>query len=182
MADIIQWVATAATILAAFVTAANLGTKITGYGFCIFLLGSLCWVASGLMLGQSPLVWNNVILTFLNIFGIWRWLGRQAKVEEGADRAARSSRAQPGDDLFPVSLLTRAKVRGKAEGHCVDAMAGAGTGRIHYLVISDGGVAGVNETLRRANWDQVSIQGTDVTLEAPAEALPEIERDKWPGR
>ncbi len=49
MADFIPWVATVATIIAASMTAANLGTRITGYGFAVFLVGSLAWLAAGLM-------------------------------------------------------------------------------------------------------------------------------------
>jgi hypothetical protein len=182
MAETIQWAATAATIIAAFVTAANLGTRITGYGFCVFLVGSLCWVASGVLTGQSPVIWNNAILTLLNIFGIWRWLGRQAQVEEGAERASRTSEAGPGDDLFPVSLLTKAKLSGPGKGQCVDAMAGAQSGRLHYLVVSEGGVAGVNETLHRADWDAVRICDGDVVVDRPLDQLPEVDRDQWPGR
>ena len=52
MADIISWVATIATIIAASMTAANLGARITGYGFCLFLVGSLAWLATGLITHQ----------------------------------------------------------------------------------------------------------------------------------
>src|SRR5690349_829673 len=71
MADNISWIATIATIIAASMTAANLGSRITGYGFCVFLAGSLSWLAVGLLTGQSALAWTNVILTVLNIFGAW---------------------------------------------------------------------------------------------------------------
>ena len=49
MADTISWVATVATIIAASMTAANLGSRITGYGFAVFMFGALCWIAVGLM-------------------------------------------------------------------------------------------------------------------------------------
>jgi hypothetical protein len=182
MANIIQWVATATTILAALVTASNLGTRVTGYGFVIFLLGSICWVASGLMLGQSPVVWNNAILTVLNILGIWRWLGRQAQVEEGADNARRRSHASPGEDLFPVSLLTKGKVVGGVTGHCVDAMAGFPGGQIRYVVVSDGGAAGVGESLYRADWREVIVGDGQLEVKVPIGSLPKVKRDSWPGR
>ena len=134
MADIIQWVATAATILAALVTASNLGARITGYGFGIFLIGSLAWIATALATDQPALLWTNGVLTALNIFGMWRWLGRQARVEEGAGAAAEASHETPGESLFPVSLLTRGEVRadGAKSGSCVDAMAGASSGRLDH--------------------------------------------------
>src|SRR4051794_31961574 len=158
MADTISWVATIATIIAASMTAANLGSRITGYGFCVFLIGSLAWLAAGLLTGQPALTWTNVVLTVLNVFGIWRWLGRQTKVEEGARAASEASEGAPGESLFPVSLLSRAQVMsgGVELGRCVDAMAGCSSGRLSYIVVSKGGVAGVGETLRRLPWSAVA--------------------------
>lgn len=184
MTDTIQWLATAATILAALVTASNLGARITGYGFGIFLVGSLAWVATAIMSGQPALLWTNAVLTALNIFGMWRWLGRQAQVEEGGATAARASRATPGENLFPISLLTHGEVQAKGEktGQCVDAMAGVSSGSIRYLVFSDGGVAGVGETLRQVDWARVTVDGKRLSFDGDIKALPTIERDQWPGR
>ena len=106
----LSWVATIATITAASITASNLGSRITGYGFIVFTVGSIAWFGLGLVTGQSALVWTNAALTFLNLFGIWRWLGRQAKIEDGSTAAAEASQASPGEALFPVSLLTRGTV------------------------------------------------------------------------
>ena len=184
MADIISWVATIATIVAASMTAANLGSRITGYGFCVFLVGSIAWLAMGLMTGQPALIWTNIVMTLLNIFGIWRWLGRQAKVEEGARTAAEASERFPGETLFSVSLLSRAPVlcRGSEIGHCIDAMAGCSSGRLSYVVLSDGGVAGVGETLRRLPWAGASVQGEHVVTNVDPDRLEELARDQWPAR
>ena len=111
MENSLSWVATAATILAASITASNLSTRITGYGFIVFTVGSIAWFSFGLMSGQPALMWTNAALTVLNLFGIWRWLGRQATIEDGSAAAARASQATPGEALFPVSLLGHAKVR-----------------------------------------------------------------------
>ena len=46
MAETISWVATVATIIAAFMTASNLGSRVTGYGFAVFTFGALCWIAA----------------------------------------------------------------------------------------------------------------------------------------
>ena len=184
MADLIQWIATAATILAAFVTASNLGARITGYGFGIFLVGSLAWIATAVATDQPALLWTNAVLTLLNIFGMWRWLGRQAKVEQGAGSAAEASHDTPGERLFPVSLLTRGEVRanGAKAGNCLDAMAGESSGRLAYLVFTDGGVAGVGETLRRVDWVKVAIEDEVVVIAGDPQQLPKVERDQWPGR
>jgi hypothetical protein len=184
MADMISWVATVATIIAASVTAANLGSRITGYGFCVFLLGSLAWLATGIVTHQPALTWTNAVLTVLNIFGIWRWLGRQAKVEEGAQSAAEASERGAGETLFPVSLLARAQVhsRGSEIGHCIDAMAGCRSGKLSYVVVSQGGVAGVGETLRRLPWRAAVVEGEQVITEADPERLEALPRDQWPAR
>ena len=187
MADTISWVATVATIIAASMTAANLGSRITGYGFCVFLIGSLSWLAAGVMTGQPALTWTNMVLTILNMFGIWRWLGRQTKVEEGARTASEASERTPGEALFPVSLLTKSPVRSRRQeiGRCVDAMAGSSSGRISYVVVSQGGVVGVGETLRRLPWDGARIEGEVlVTGLGPKELerLEELARDEWPAR
>jgi len=187
MADILPWLATAATVLAATMTAANLGSRITGYGFAVFTVGSLSWIGVGLTSNQPALIWTNVVLTFLNLFGVWRWLGRQAKVEEGSQAAAEASDRAPGETLFPASLLTKAVVEGRdgALGSCVDAMVGAGSGRVAYIAVSEGGVAGVGETLRRLPWSTVCLDGEMIRAElsqAEFDRLEQIERNSWPAR
>ena len=187
MADIIPWVATVATVIAAFMTASNLGSRVTGFGFVVFTVGAACWIAVGVISDQPALLWTNLVLFLLDIFGVWRWLGRQARVEEGARAASEASERTPGEALFPVSLLAQAPVRcaDKEVGHCVDAMAGCRSGRLDYLVVSEGGVAGVGERLRRVSWSDVSVdQETVVTKLTPErfELLEELRRDEWPGR
>ncbi|HLO19407.1 MAG TPA: PRC-barrel domain-containing protein [Sphingomicrobium sp.] len=185
MADTISWVATIATILAASMTAANLGSRVTGYGFGVFTIGALCWIAVGVLTNQPALLWTNVVLTLLDIFGIWRWLGRQAKVEEGARAASEASEQTPGEALFPISLLGRAIVRCDDDevGHCIDAMAGCRSGRLDYLVVSEGGLAGVGEKLRRVPWSRAHVDGETVVAHFAAsrfEHLEELQRDEWP--
>lgn len=187
MTDIISWVATIATIIAASMTAANLGSRITGYGFVVFTFGALCWIAVGLTTHQPALLWTNIVLTVLDLFGIWRWLGRQTKVEEGARAASQASEMTPGEALFPVSLLTRAPVSSARTelGRCIDGMAGCSSGRLSYLVVSQGGVAGVGETLRRLPWTDAKADGeslvTTLSL-AEFEGLEVLQRDQWPAR
>lgn len=180
-----NWIATAATIGGALLTASNLGARVTGIGFIVFLFGSLSWIGVSLSSGQPALLWTNIVLTFLNLFGIWRWLGRQAAVEKGARRGAQASEATPGEALFPVSLLASAKVIADREdvGTCVDAMAGEASGLLAYIVVSEGGVAGVGERLRRLDWKDARVNGGQIianTGRARFCALPEISRDQWP--
>lgn len=187
MAETISWAATIATIVAAFMTASNLGSRVTGYGFAVFTVGALCWIAVGVLTNQPALMWTNVVLTALDIFGVWRWLGRQAGVEEGGRAASEASELTPGEALFPVSLLTRAPVRceGEEVGHCIDAMAGSRTGKLDYLVVSEGGVAGVGERLRRLPWAAAHIDAETVVAHVGAAdfgQLNVLQRDEWPAR
>jgi len=187
MADTISWVATVATIIAASMTAANLGSRVTGYGFVVFTLGALCWIAVGAMTGQPALLWTNIVLTVLDVFGIWRWLGRQRKMEEGARAASEASEETPGEALFPISMLSHAPViAGDRElGRCIEAMAGCSTGSLDYIVVSRGGVAGVGEILHRLPWRDARVDG-EVVITALTEQqfgkLEELARDEWPAR
>ncbi|HEX5238849.1 MAG TPA: PRC-barrel domain containing protein [Sphingomicrobium sp.] len=187
MAEAISWAATVATILAACMTASNLGSRVTGYGFAVFGLGALFWIADGFMTDQPALLWTNLVLVLLDVFGVWRWLGRQAKVEEGARSASVASESTPGEALFPISLLSRAPARcGSTEvGHCMDAMAGCASGRLDYVVVSEGGMAGVGETLRRVPWSRAHVDEETVVVRCSVDEFNRLEalpRDQWPGR
>jgi hypothetical protein len=187
MAEYISWIATGATIAAACMTASNLGARITGYGFGVFTIGSLSWLATGMMTGQPALVWTNVVLTVLNIFGVWRWLGRQARVEEGGRSAAEASESIAGEPLFPVSLLARAPVTiaGAQAGSCLDAMAGCHSGRLAYLAVSEGGVGGVGEVFRKLPWRDAHVDAEQVVARIAGgdlSSLEELPKDQWPGR
>jgi hypothetical protein len=187
MIEIIPWVATVATVIGAFMTAANLGSRVTGSGFAVFTVGALCWIADGALTHQPALLWTNIVLIVLDVFGVWRWLGRQARVEEGARSASQASEHTPGETLFPVSLLTRAPVHcgGSEVGHCIDAMASGRSGRLDYLVVSEGGVAGVGERLRRLPWSGAHVEEETVVCTLSHDRftrLDELARDEWPGR
>lgn len=188
MEPIATWVAPVATTIAALMTASNLGSRVTGYGFIVFTVGSLAWLALGIATGQPNLLWQNVILTGLNLFGIWRWLGRQARFEDGGEAAQSQSRATPGESLFSAALLGRARLTsadGDDLGAAVDAMIGGRSGQISYLVATAGGVAGVGETLRRIDWHDLRVTGDRIETRlghAAFDRLPPLDKDQWPGR
>ena len=82
-------------------------------------------------------------MTLLNLFGVYRWLGRQAKLETGAEKAAEASAAEPGENLFPASSLTASRLLGRGGeelGNTVDAMLSCKGGQLRYLVVAQGGV------------------------------------------
>jgi len=188
MDQIASWVATVATIIAACFTASNLGSRITGIGFIIFTVGSIAWFTLGYLTDQPALIWTNAVMTALNMFGVYRWLGRQAKLEDGATKAAEKSAEAPGETLFSASQLGAATLvgaNGQTLGTCVDAMICGRSGRLSYLVVAQGGVAGVGETFRRVDWRAASVQDGKVStaFDKPEfEGLPSLEKDNWPGR
>jgi len=188
MESIANWVAVAATILGASITAANLGSRVTGAGFIVFTVGSLAWIGFGHLSGQPSLVWTNIVLTLLNLFGVWRWLGRKARIEEGGKAAQEASADSPGETLFPVSLLGRASLVGEDGaplGTLVDAMAGCEGGRLRYLVVGSGGLGGVGERFHRVDWNGVRVEGEQVVsplTPASFDKLEPLSRDDWPAR
>ena len=70
--------------------------------------------------------------------------------------------------------------RGKPDG-----MAGCRSGRLDYLVISEGGLGGVGETLRRVPWTGCRVEEGVVKASFGASRLArleQIEPDHWPAR
>jgi len=177
--DVAGWIAPVATAIAAIMTAANLGTRVTGWGFVVFLIGSLAWSAVGAATGQTNLLLTNGFLTLVNLIGIWRWLGRQARYEKHGQEAEAASEARAAPDLKTLSSLIGARVRGVDDndiGEAIEAMLECDSGRINYIVVRSGGVGGVGERLRAIPRDDLTI-GEDMirlTLDADSfEALPD---------
>ncbi len=188
MDDIAGWIAPIATMVAAMMTAANLGPRVTGWGFIVFTVGSIAWSVVAVLSGQQNLLWSNGFLTVVNLVGIWRWLGREAKYDDGA-RAARSVSARHGTPtLFPIGeiagrpLLAR---DGRTIGHGVGAMAECDGGRIAYLVVGEGGVAGVGERLHAIAWADLVVRDDGYMVDLDEQrlaALPEIDAAAWPAK
>ena len=81
MGDSLGYLAMVTGIIAAVLVSANLSRKITGYAFIIFSVSSVVWVIVGLLKGEPPLVIQNIALTGVNLFGIYRWLIVKAPTE-----------------------------------------------------------------------------------------------------
>jgi hypothetical protein len=186
MTEIAEWVAPIATMIAALMTAANLGPRVTGWGFVVFTIGAIAWAAIGLSTHQSNLLWQNIVLLVVDIFGIWRWLGQETRWVEGAISAAQASERAPVPRLFPASMFAGGAVadRGGAHaGHSVDAMMQCEDGRVSYLVIRSGGIGGVGETLREVAWREFTVGEESITLDLALqdfEAIPPIDPQRWP--
>ena len=188
MDDMAGLIAPAATMIAAMMTAANLGARITGWGFVVFTVGSVCWSLVGLATGQTNLVATNIFLTLVNLVGIWRWLGRQRAYEDGARSASAQSRRLAAPSLFPATGLggmTVSDGRGERLGTSVEAMIECASGKVAYVVVASGGVGGIDEDLRSVPAAQIMFHSSGLLLQmtrAEFERRPILETGNWPGR
>ncbi len=187
MPDIAEWTAPIATMIAAMMTAANLGARLTGWGFVVFALGSICWTLVGVSTGQVSLVVSNGFLTVVNLIGIWRWLGRQRAYEDGGKSAETASRKSSTPTLFTATGLAGRPVvgrEGEAIGKAVEALIECHSGEVSYIVVASGGAGGVGEKLRAVSREAVIFHcdALKLDLARPAfEALPELAPGDWPG-
>ena len=186
MDDIAGWIAPIATMIAAMMTAANLGARVTGWGFVVFTVGSISWSIIGYASGQTNLIATNLFLTLVNVVGIWRWLGRQRAYEDGGKSAVGASQRVSGPTLFTATGLAGLPVidsTGEDVGKAVEALLESETGQINYVVIASGGVGGIQESLRAVPREQIAFSSERLTLaiQAPAfMALPALADGNWP--
>ena len=186
MLDVAGWVAPAATMIAAIMTASNLGARVTGWGFAVFSVGALAWIAVGAGTGQHNLLWSNAFLLLVDLVGVWRWLGRRARYDEAAQAASAKSRQAAAPTLFALAGLEGMPVRnatGETIATVVDAMARCDEGRIVYLVVREGGVAGVGERLHAVGWNEVRVRDGAMTSglsQARLAARPALAAGQWP--
>ncbi|MDG2520379.1 PRC-barrel domain containing protein [Caulobacter segnis] len=181
------WIAPAATMIAAVMTAANLGARVTGCGFIVFLVGSMAWIAVALSGDQQNLLWTNGFLTVVNAVGVWRWLGRQARYEQGGAAASRKSAASRAPTLFPAGGLAGARLLdpdGRVIGSVVDAMLRCDDLSTSYVVVSEGGLVGLGERLHA-----LAVAGLTVTDEGVRCELAQADLkamtplgSEWPAR
>lgn len=74
VAQFLAWFATGTGIVAAIIVSLNLGATKTGWGFVVFTVSSLAWIASALLQGETPLTIQNCVLLVINVVGIYRYL------------------------------------------------------------------------------------------------------------
>jgi hypothetical protein len=182
------WVAPIATMIAAMMTAANLGARVTGWGFVVFTLGSICWSIVGLGSDQANLLATNIFLTLVNLVGIWRWLGRQRAYEDGGNSAKRASRRSSAPTLFTATGIAGMPISdpsGEPLGTAVEALVECQTGQVSYIVIASGGLGGIEERLRAVPRAQIEFGCDRLVAKLRSddfERLPALEAGDWPDR
>lgn len=173
-------------MIAAMMTAANLGARVTGWGFVVFTLGSIAWSVIGFSSGQMNLLATNGFLTLVNLVGVWRWLGRQRAYEDGAKSAAQASRRSPHPTLFAATGIAGLPVSasgGSPVGKAVEALVTCEGGSVSYVVVGSGGVGGVAEELRAVAASEIAFACDRLTLRRDDtwfQALPVLEDGDWP--
>jgi nicotinamide riboside transporter PnuC len=75
--DVLEWFATLSGITAALMISADLGRRITGWGFVLFAVQSIAWIAFAQMDDTDGLMMQNGVLFFVNLLGIYRYLIRK---------------------------------------------------------------------------------------------------------
>ena len=98
----LEWIAAIGTMMAAALIAADLGRKVTGWGFVLFCAVSVTWVVSGLTSDALPIAAMNGLLLLINAWGVWQFLlspknkAKLAKLEELEEQAEREVAAEGG--------------------------------------------------------------------------------------
>ncbi len=185
MQEIAGWIAPIATIIAALMTAANLGSRVTGWGFVVFTVGSVAWSTVAIGTGQTNLLLTNGFLTLVNAVGIWRWLGHQARHEDGSQAAEAHSAAAKVPNLFGMGSLIGGTLTGRdgaAIGTVIDGMMRCDSTELAYVVVSEGGLGGVGERLHALHPSQLRFSDGIVCHLDAAELsqLPVLAHDDWP--
>jgi hypothetical protein len=75
--EIVKWAASISGMVAALAVAADLGRRITGWGFVLFLASSAAWITAGLLDEEPALSTQNAVLFVINCVGVYRYLIRK---------------------------------------------------------------------------------------------------------
>ena len=70
----LEWIAAIGTMIAAGLVAADLGRKVTGFGFVLFCAVAITWVISGVTSDALPIAAMNGVLLLINAWGVWQYL------------------------------------------------------------------------------------------------------------
>jgi len=80
----LEWFAALGTIIAAGLVAADLGRRITGWGFVLFVAVSISWVVSGILNDTTSIAIQNGALLLVNAYGVWRYLVSDKEKKSGS--------------------------------------------------------------------------------------------------
>jgi hypothetical protein len=73
----IKWYAALSGIIAAFMVSLDIGRRVTGWGFVIFVTSSIAWITGAVLAKDPALGTQNAVLFAVNGFGVYRYLVRK---------------------------------------------------------------------------------------------------------
>jgi hypothetical protein len=74
---ILKWLASLSAIGAAAMVSFDLGRRVTGWGFVVFVVSNLAWIAGAAITRDWALGTQNVVLLAVDGFGVYRYLVRK---------------------------------------------------------------------------------------------------------
>ena len=77
LTEIFKWFASISGVIAAFAVSLDLGRRVTGWGFALFVASSIAWISGALLSKDEPLLSQNLFLFGINLFGVYRYLIRK---------------------------------------------------------------------------------------------------------
>lgn len=77
LVDILKWTASISGMIAALMISLDLGRRVTGWGFALFVASSVCWISGAFLSDDEPLWTQNLVLFCINVFGVYRYLIRK---------------------------------------------------------------------------------------------------------
>ena len=80
IADIVKWAASISGMIAAFMISLDLGRRLTGWGFVLFVFSSICWFSGAWLTEDWALGTQNTVLFGINLLGVYRYLIRKTGV------------------------------------------------------------------------------------------------------
>lgn len=71
----LQYYGAGAAVLAALLVSLNIGRRVTGWAFVLFVTSSIALIAWGFLAQDSEGIgWQNVAMLGINLVGVWRYL------------------------------------------------------------------------------------------------------------
>ncbi|WP_298401801.1 hypothetical protein [Sphingobium sp.] len=71
----LQYYGAGAAAIAALIVSLNLGRRVTGWAFVLFVTSSIALIGWGFLDKDSEGIgWQNVAMLIINVVGVWRYL------------------------------------------------------------------------------------------------------------
>jgi len=72
--ELLRWAASVLTMGAGLVLASRVRPRLMGCAFVVLAVASLIWTGIGYLNNEYALMSQNIVLTLINLFGVYRWL------------------------------------------------------------------------------------------------------------